>query len=97
MAIISCAGLSSLQSATFQDEVAFLRKYKDVIVLEGKDDGARLAIVPGWQGRIMTSTVGGDTGPSFGWVNRELISSGKILPHINVFGGEDRFWLGPEG
>jgi hypothetical protein len=19
------------------------------------------------------------------------------VPHINVFGGEDRFWLGPEG
>ena len=45
----------------------------------------------------MTSTAGGDAGLSFGWINRELIASGKLQPHINVFGGEDRFWLGPEG
>ena len=45
----------------------------------------------------MTSTATGDKGLSYGWINRELIESGKIQPHINVFGGEDRFWLGPEG
>jgi hypothetical protein len=45
----------------------------------------------------MTSTAGGDSGLSFGWINRELISAGKLQKHINAFGGEDRFWLGPEG
>ena len=45
----------------------------------------------------MTSTAEGDAGFSFGWINRELIASGKILPHINAFGGEERLWLGPEG
>lgn len=45
----------------------------------------------------MTSTAGGGAGPSYGWVNRELIASGKFVPYINVFGGEDRFWLGSEG
>ena len=45
----------------------------------------------------MTSTAGGDGGLSFGWINREHIASGKLQPHINIFGGEDRFWLGPEG
>jgi hypothetical protein len=45
----------------------------------------------------MTSTAAGDAGLSFGWINRELIASGQLQPHINVFGGEDRFWLGPEG
>jgi len=34
---------------------------------------------------------------SFGWINRELIASGKTVEHINVYGGEDRFWIGPEG
>ena len=29
---------------------------------------------------MMTSTTGGDAGQSFGWINRELIESGKILP-----------------
>ena len=27
----------------------------------------------------------------------DIIASGKTQPHINVYGGEDRFWLGPEG
>ncbi|TAL63548.1 MAG: hypothetical protein EPN88_12080 [Bacteroidetes bacterium] len=45
----------------------------------------------------MTSTAEGDSGFSYGWINRELIASGKILPHINAFGGEERLWLGPEG
>ena len=45
----------------------------------------------------MTSTTGGDAGQSFGWINRELIASGEIQPHMNAFGGEDRFWMGPEG
>src|SRR5208283_3187131 len=50
-----------------------------------------------WQGRVLTSTAGADAGLSFGWINRELIASGKLLPHMNGFGGEDRFWMGPEG
>jgi len=40
---------------------------------------------------------GGSTGISCGWLNYELIASGKFQPHINAFGGEDRFWFGPEG
>jgi hypothetical protein len=34
---------------------------------------------------------------SYGWINRELFASGNFLEHINAFGGEDRFWIGPEG
>jgi hypothetical protein len=45
----------------------------------------------------MTSTTGGGDAPSFGWIGRAAIASGKRQPHMNVFGGEDRFWLGPEG
>jgi hypothetical protein len=45
----------------------------------------------------MTSTARGEKGISFGWVNRKLISSRKFQQHMNAFGGEDRFWLGPEG
>jgi hypothetical protein len=45
----------------------------------------------------MTSTAQGNSGLSHGWINRSLIASGKVEPHINVYGGEDRFWIGPEG
>ncbi len=73
----------------------FLKKYVEVIEL--KTNNSAIAIVPAWQGRVMTSTAEGDHGFSFGWVNHKLISSGVIQPHINPFGGEERIWLGPEG
>jgi hypothetical protein len=92
-----CALSLPLPAATFGDDLAFLRKHTSVIVLGDPGSQAQVAIVPAWQGRIMTSTARGANGASFGWVNRELIASGKHEPHINVFGGEDRFWLGPEG
>jgi hypothetical protein len=72
-----------------------LKKYVGVIEL--KNDRSAIALIPAWQGRVMTSTAEGDRGFSFGWINRELIKAGKILPHINAFGGEERLWLGPEG
>jgi hypothetical protein len=73
----------------------FLKKHTEVIEL--KNGGSAIALAPSWQARVMTSTAEGDTGFSFGWINTELIASGKILPHINAFGGEERLWLGPEG
>lgn len=81
----------------FRDDVAFLEKHTGVVVLSDKDDVARVAVSPDLQGRVMTSTAGGPDGLSFGWINRELLSSKVNNPHINAFGGEDRFWLGPEG
>jgi hypothetical protein len=73
----------------------FLEKYVQVIEL--KNGRSAVALIPAWQGRVMTSTAEGDTGFSFGWINRNLIVAGKIQPHINAFGGEERLWLGPEG
>lgn len=74
---------------------AFLKKHTPVIEL--KKDKSAILVAPAWQGRVMTSTSEGDSGFSFGWVNTKLIASGKLLPHINAFGGEERLWLGPEG
>jgi len=82
---------------TFADAVAFLKKHTTVVVLADAKTGARVAVCPDLQGRVMTSTSGGDAGPSFGWINRELLASGRKDPHFNAYGGEDRFWLGPEG
>jgi len=82
---------------TFNDDVAFLRAHTEIIVLSDANGAARVAIAPGWQGRVMTSTMDRGSGRSFGWINRPLINSGHPAPHINAFGGEDRLWLGPEG
>ena len=59
--------------------------------------GARVAISPAWQGRVMTSTCTGLEGPSFGFVCYDFISAGKSNLHFNNYGGEDRMWLSPEG
>jgi hypothetical protein len=82
---------------TFADDVAFLKKHRETIVLASADGKAKVAVVPSICGRVFTSTAEGDLGPGYGAINRELIASGKIAPKINGYGGEDRFWLGPEG
>jgi len=81
--------------ATFADDVAFLSKYGPVHVLEGKN-GARVALSAKYQGRAMTSAVD-PSGTSFGWINRDFIAAGKTGTQFDNYGGEDRFWLGPEG
>lgn len=82
---------------TFKDELQFLSKHIEVLVLSDSTGSAKLITAPTWQGRVMTSTADGDNGFSFGWINHELIASGEVQEHINVYGGEDRLWLGPEG
>jgi hypothetical protein len=81
----------------FKDDLAFLEAHTKPVVLSGPDGQAQVAVNPDLQGRVMTSTAAGPGGLSFGWINRELLASGVNNPHINAFGGEDRFWLGPEG
>ncbi len=56
-----------------------------------------LALAQNYQGRVMTSSANGLEGMSFGWMNYSLIESGENAPHFNNYGGEERFWLGPEG
>lgn len=58
---------------------------------------SRLVMVPELQGRVMTSTASGENGFSFGWINHDLLISQKLSPSFNAFGGEERFWFGPEG
>jgi hypothetical protein len=86
---------SSDTGGRFASDLAFLRQHTNVVVLT--DGTAQVAVAPQYQGRVMTSTTGGADAPSFGWIGRETIASAKRQPHMNVFGGEDRFWLGPEG
>ncbi|SIP91658.1 DUF6786 family protein [Maribacter ulvicola] len=82
---------------TFGYDVDFLNKNLKTVVLKNNNDKRQLVVVPDYQGRVMTSTSNGLNGKSYGWINYDLISSNKLEEHINIFGGEDRFWLGPEG
>ncbi|MDV6030497.1 MAG: hypothetical protein F9B45_10400 [Phycisphaera sp. RhM] len=89
---------------TFADDLAFLKKHTPIVVL--RDGSAAVAVAPAYQGRVMTSTFDHQSGPSFGWINRPVIErgllsdeqkKGTLEEHIYIFGGEERFWLGPEG
>lgn len=80
---------------SFGDDLQFLKQHVEVVVLGAGP--SEVVVAPGYQGRVLTSTSGGAAGPSFGWINRDAIASKRREPHMNVFGGEDRFWLGPEG
>ena len=80
----------------FESDVAFLRQHTQVLMLTDAS-GAQVVVSPAYQGRVMTSTTGSGDRPSFGWIGRAAITAGTRQPHMNVFGGEDRFWLGPEG
>ncbi len=86
------------KKGTYGYDKNFLKKNSiEIVELQDKDSNASVLLAPGYQGRVMTSAAGGDEGLSFGWINYKLIESGRILQHINPVGGEERFWLGPEG
>lgn len=80
---------------TYANDREFLQKHIETIEL--RRGAQKVLLTPDYQGRVLTSTADGEDGYSYGWLNYALIESGKFLPHCNNFGGEDRFWLGPEG
>lgn len=83
---------------TLREEIEFLRAHTASVVVLGNDPaGPRVVIVPEYQARVMLSSPTGDPGIPHGWINNPLIASGQRTPHINAVGGEDRFWIGPEG
>ena len=83
---------------TYGYDVEFFKNQQiDFFQLENEENGAAILICPGYQGRVMTSTANGMDGQSFGWINHEYIEAGKLNNKFNPFGGEERFWLGPEG
>jgi hypothetical protein len=87
----------TFSEGSFGYDLQFLKQHHNDVVVLGDSLGAQIIVLPGYQGRVMTSTLTGYSGTSLGWVNYELIASGPKADHMNAFGGEERFWLGPEG
>lgn len=82
---------------SFGFDVELLKKHQKDIVVLGEENGPQVLISTAYQGRVMTSSLEGSLGKSLGWINQDLIASGKIEPHMHAVGGEERIWLGPEG
>jgi len=88
----------SFEKGTFGFDVQFFNNQKvEIIELIDEHSGARILVVPTYQGRVMTSSARGHAGNSLGWINYNYIEAGEINNQFNPFGGEERFWLGPEG
>ena len=90
--------LNDTVKGSYGYDLAFMKSHKmEVIELRDENNKACLLISPALQGRVMTSSANGNGGKSFGWINYKLFESGKVSPQFNAYGGEERFWLGPEG
>lgn len=87
--------MKTYEKGTYGHDLQFLQKHKKPVEL--KNGNARVLISPEYQGRVMTSSADGEAGKSYGWINHDLIASGEVKKQINPVGGEERFWLGPEG
>ena len=79
-------------------DAAFLKKnISDIIELQDESGRSKLLLSANLQGRVITTTANGDSGTSFGWLNYQLIASKQKRSQFNPVGGEERFWIGPEG
>ena len=81
------------------DEVTnLLETHADIVTLSATEESAGgqgvVVISPQLQGRIMTMSLGPVS--STGYVPAKTIMEGEVHPHMNNFGGLDRFWIGPE-
>ena len=99
MAVIaSCSGQKDVKMGSYAYDARFLKEhgidYKELVSADGN---SKVMVIPAWQGRVMTTSASGDEGDSYGWINYRFINEGKVSSQFNPVGGEERFWLGPEG
>ena len=104
--LVSCTGNKKTsenmekdyEKGTFGYDLNYLsEKDGGLIVLKSEDEKAQVILSAKYQGKVFTSTANGLEGNSHGFVNYNFFDAGIVDEHMNGFGGEDRFWLGPEG
>jgi len=95
--IVPCMVGCARPAGLYKDDLAFLKQHTDAIELADSTGLGRIVVVPQYQGRVMTSTCAGPGGKSLGWINPPAIKAGVTAGAMNAYGGEERFWIGPEG
>lgn len=83
-------------AGTFGYDLEFLRARDSVYVLRNESGKAQVIVSAKYQGKVFTSTADGLEGKSFGWINYPAFDAEENR-HMNAYGGENRFWMGPEG
>jgi hypothetical protein len=104
ISILSCnkntekgTSMNSFEKGTFGYDLNYLLKKDNLIVLKGSNDQAQVIVSPKYQAKVFTSTAEGLDGKSLGFVNYKALDSDVTDEHMNGYGGENRFWIGPEG
>lgn len=99
LAVTGCnSAEKKYEMGSYGYDAKFLRDHKiEFLELAAPGGDAKILVAPGLQGRVMTSTADGDGGDSYGWINYRFIEAGEQNPQFNPVGGEERFWIGPEG
>lgn len=104
--LISCTGggkkkfenmKKEYRKGTFGYDLNYLSEKDSLIVLRSEDGKAQVIVSAKYQAKVFTSTANGEEGRSLGFVNYKFFDAGIVDEHMNGFGGENRFWLGPEG
>lgn len=88
---------NDFEKGTFGYDVNYLSEWDSLIILKSDDEKAQIILSAKYQAKVFTSTANGLAGNSHGFVNYNFFDSGVVDEHMNGFGGENRFWLGPEG
>lgn len=89
--------MDTYNKGTFGYDLNFLLKKDSVIVLSANNQKSQIILSAKYQAKVFTSTAEGLSGKSLGFVNYKVFDSNVIDEHMNGYGGENRFWLGPEG
>ncbi len=90
---ISCAA-PFMDESTLAEDKAFLLEHAGAHELSSGDGW--VLVSPDLQGRVMTSGLEADEA-GFGFVHRDLIEDPPEQANFYNYGGEERFWFGPEG
>ena len=90
--------MNNFEKGTFGYDLQYLSQKDDnLIILSSDDKKAQIIVSAKYQAKVFTSTADSLEGKSMGFINYRFFDSGKVNEQINGFGGENRYWLGPEG
>lgn len=82
------------KQGSFGYDLNFLQKHDSIVLLTSAQ--TQVIVSPKYQAKVFTSTANGNETQSFGWINYKAFTAPQDA-HMNAYGGENRFWLGPEG
>lgn len=89
---------TAAMKGSYAYDAAFIQQHTgEKLELKSADGLGKVLLSARYQGRVITSTASGDTGVSFGWLNYDLLAAKEKRKQFNPVGGEERFWMGPEG